>query len=364
MLIFSQRFKYKDPLNVVFLCGSHFNRNNRRDKRIILKDYINSSVPGGCGIILEENFGFAKTSKQYLSYDNIFLTGLAQVEQLASMYANKVIIIHETLSTAAELGMFAINPNLASKICLLVPDSNSIEEEKISGFIGLAFLNKSAPKTKVHVIRYYPDVEIHRFSPNKSDYYCYFHNNVIGPFLATALNDFLKEESAQKTITFSNNRFLSPSQSTHVVDYHISDEHKTVNINTHIDPLKIHLMALLGLEPVRKELRVDVEIREHVATLCEFYKDILRNTIEYITGNNVRGYQVKVSLKGSDCSLRQAVGYFLYMLQATRLIALIQKKDTTPTVRKVQLSAALEKYEKSIHNAVLDIGTTEFGKVM
>lgn len=112
-----------------------------------MKEHIDGSTSNLHAIILEENFQFASTSKQYLSYDDIYLSGLAQIEQLASLYASKIIIIHETISTAAELGMFAIDPILAQKICLLVPDKVSIEEEKISGFIRLAFFRKRLLKT-------------------------------------------------------------------------------------------------------------------------------------------------------------------------------------------------------------------------
>lgn len=182
MLIFAENYSYDDPLNIVFLCGSHYSKKSKHDKRNILKEHIDGSTSNLHAIILEENFQFASTSKQYLSYDDIYLSGLAQIEQLASLYASKIIIIHETISTAAELGMFAIDPILAQKICLLVPDKVSIEEEKISGFIRLAFFQEKAPENMVRLIRYYPDVEVHRTSPNKSDYYSYYHDNKLAHF--------------------------------------------------------------------------------------------------------------------------------------------------------------------------------------
>ena len=166
MLIFAENYSYDDPLNIVFLCGSHYSKKSKHDKRNILKEHIDGSTSNLHAIILEENFQFASTSKQYLSYDDIYLSGLAQIEQLASLYASKIIIIHETISTAAELGMFAVDPILAQKICLLVPDKVSIEEEKISGFIRLAFFQEKAPENMVRLIRYYPDVEVHRISIN------------------------------------------------------------------------------------------------------------------------------------------------------------------------------------------------------
>ena len=79
MLVFSHNYRYKDPLNIVFLCGSHYDKKNNRDKRKILKEYIDNSILNSQAIILEENFQFKTTNKEYLSYDDIYLTGLAQI---------------------------------------------------------------------------------------------------------------------------------------------------------------------------------------------------------------------------------------------------------------------------------------------
>lgn len=364
MLVFSESYSYKDPLNIVFLCGSHYDKKNPRDKRTILKKYINESIPNLHAIILEENFQFANTNKQYLSYDNIYLAGLAQIEQLASLFANKIIIIHETISTAAELGMFAIDPVLAHKICLLVPDNVSVEEEKISGFIRLAFFKNDAPETKVHVIRYYPDVEVHRTSPNKSDYHSFFHGDKVGAFLGKALKAFLVDKSSQKTIHFQKNRFQKPTGDSSIVDYTISSKDNTITVSTHIESLKIHLLSMLGVDPIRKELREEKEIRIHVNYIYNTYLNILQNTVETLSGTNTSDYKVSVYLKGSNCHLKQAIGYFLYMLQAANLISLVQKNSFTPTTRKVQFSTALDKYENSIHNAIVELETTEFGRLV
>jgi hypothetical protein len=140
---------YDDPLNIVFLCGNKYTKTDPREKRILLKAFLKENIAHCRAIILEENFIFGRTNMQYLAYDDAFLDGLAQVEQLASLFASKIIIIHETISTAAELGMFAINPALSKKICVLVPDDISIEERKTSGFIKLAFMNSNSKNTKI-----------------------------------------------------------------------------------------------------------------------------------------------------------------------------------------------------------------------
>ncbi len=132
----------------MFLCGNKFVGQEKNDKRSILKEYIEENATDCYSIILEENFMFKNITKSYLSYDDIFLKNLFQVEQLASIFADKIIIVHETLSTAAELGMFAHNADMMKKICLLVPDSMSIEENKTT-FIKLAYLNTNTPQMRL-----------------------------------------------------------------------------------------------------------------------------------------------------------------------------------------------------------------------
>lgn len=136
-----------------------------------------------------------KNKKGYLAYDNIFVKNLSEVESLAALYADKIIIIHETLSTAAEIGMFAGNKSLTSKICILFPDDISIEENKISVFIKLAFFNNNHTKNdKPNRIKYYPDIEIHRSSVNKSEYHTFFHENKIGDVLGQKVLKYVKKE--------------------------------------------------------------------------------------------------------------------------------------------------------------------------
>ena len=65
----------------------------QKEKRTILKEYLSQSAVNCQSIILEENFVFSKQRRNYLAYDNIFLKNLSEVEKLASLYADKIIII-------------------------------------------------------------------------------------------------------------------------------------------------------------------------------------------------------------------------------------------------------------------------------
>lgn len=362
MLVFKNNYKFNNPLQIVFLCGSKFDNEDTKDKRKVLKKFIEQSNSNKRVIILEENFCFRKTSKRYLSYDEIFLKDLAQVEQLASVFADKILIVHETLSTSAELGMFAADPSLIDKICLLVPDKVAVEEDKIGGFIQLAFLNKFYDKNKVHAICYYPDVTVHRLSENKSFYYTYFHEDKIGVFLGKEINVFLQLKN-DNTIIFSNKQFGKLSDESADIEYHIFNEQKKVCISVHTDILKVQLLSLLFVPEIRKELRQEKMIYEHVNFLETMYKQIVRNTIGEIAGQSLDGFTIKITLKRTSCSLNQAIGFFLYMLQATRLISLEQVCNRCLSKRKVVFTTKLLQQKDFFEQFLNTQSPTVFGRL-
>lgn len=174
----------------------------------------------------------------------------------------------------------------------------------------------------------------------------------------------MNNKTPERTIHFQQNRFYKANNDPSIVDYTLSSANRSITVSTHIEVLKVHLLSMFGVDFIRKELREEKEIREHVNYIYNKYRDILRNTVELLTGISTEDFDVSVSLKGTNCTLKQAVGYFLYMLQAAKLISLVQKTTAFPTIRKVQLSTTLDKYEKPINDAILDVGMTEFGRLI
>ena len=183
-------------------------------------------------------------------------------------------------------------------------------------------------------------------------------------FLEKELESFLISGTSKRTIHFQKNRFYKSNNAPSVVDYTLSSTNQSIAISTHIETLKVHLLSMLGVDFIRKELRKEKEIKIHVNYIYNVYRDILRNTVESLTGIDAENFKVSVSLKGTNCTSKQAVGYFLYMLQAANLISLVQISAVSPTIRKIQLSTHLDKYIRHINDALLDIGTTEFGRLV
>ena len=361
MYIFTDRFKYNDPLNIVFLCGSRY-RKTKTEKRNVLKKHLEDNVTNCHVIILEENFNFRNTTRSHLAYDDIFLFSLAHVEELASLFADSIIIIHETISTAAELGMFANNPAILKRICLLTPDPYSVEEEKVSSFIRLAFLQHSSPETTIGKhITFFPDTEIFLDSPKKSGYYTYFHNNSIGEHLSRNILSFVKRESTPQDIVFRKSQYNKPLKSEYSVDYSIDGTAASVNVYVHPNTLKLQLLSMFLLEDVQKEIKQNKKIAEHVSYIQSKYMKLLSDSIAYYSGKALADYSLAVSVKNTACTLRQAIGYFIYMLQAIDFVRMQVVNDKDLSSREICITNQLEALKEMLSPVITEQAPTAFG---
>ena len=59
------------------------------------------------------NFIFRKNSSRFLVYDDIYMKDLYQVEMLTNYLVDKNLIIHESISTGAETGLFLSEEQMA-----------------------------------------------------------------------------------------------------------------------------------------------------------------------------------------------------------------------------------------------------------
>lgn len=361
MYIFTDKFQYNDPLNIVFLCGSRY-RKSKTEKRNVLKQHLEDNVSNCHVIILEENFNFRNTTRSHLAYDDIFLYSLAQVEELASLFADSIIIIHETISTAAELGMFANNPALLKRICLLTPDPYSVEEEKVSAFIRLAFLQDDAPDTTIGKhITFFPDTEIYLDSPTKSGYYTYFHSNSIGEHLSRNILSFVKKETVSQNIIFRKSQYNKPLKNEYSVDYSIDSSTASVNVYVHPNTLKLQLLSLFFQDDVLKEIKKNKKIAEHVSYIQTKYTEILTDSIAYCSGKVLADYSLAISVKNTTCTLRQAIGYFIYMLQAIDFIRMQVVDEEDSRSREICITNHLEALKETLSPAITEQATTAFG---
>jgi len=298
----------------IFLCGVKY-RKNIDDKRFNLKQKLNSLDVKNISIILEENFTFASKDNRFLSYDDIFMRNLKDIENLTAVFSDKVIIIHESISTAAELGMFAMNEWIAQKLCILIPDEYSVEENKITSFLKLAFFREN---NNIDLIKFYPEVETWKISENKMDFRTKFFNNKILDNLEQRLNDFLKKDRNEFiTINFRNapykNQIINDST---VVSYFLDKD--IVNINVSVEIIRAHIISFFNIDSFRSEMRTIKSLYAHITYIEQFYNEILVNTIQELEGKHING--ISVTCKENQLEFRKVIAYTLYLLQAMEMI--------------------------------------------
>lgn len=362
MYIFKEKYSIEKPLNIFFLCGSRFSRDNPRDKRIVLQNHIHSSIPNSRAIILEQNFDFRRSTKTRLSYDDIFLTGLGKIEQLTALYADRIVIVHESISTSAELGMFSVDPLLSEKICAIVPDTFSSEEDKVSGFLRLSFFKRNSTDNSVYLLRYFPDREVYRFSENKSDYHYFFHNDCIGPILSSRLIHFLEKRENDSGMIVKH-RFGKCSQTEGYTNYRIDDMQKSISIVLSASALKNQLLSMLFCDDIYTELSIPKMIHEHVSYLQRLYTEIMQNTISHYEGVPLKDYSMEFEILHSPCEIRQAIGLFLYFLQAAGLISLIQGGSPDLSYRRVSITSSMKEYSRYYSSLIEEIKPSAFGRL-
>lgn len=327
-------------INIIFLCGVKF-RNNDNDKRIVLKKFLSKLDNRNNVVILEENFIFGKSNKKFLAYDEIFMKDLNSVETLTALFSDLVLIIHESNSTAAELGMFATNDLLYGKLCLLVPDEYSIEENNISNFFKLAFFKG---RNDIGKIIFYPSTEVWRSSTNKSNFRTYFSEDAIGENLSKNIKNFINTLNIPrpciKIIKAPYNKHLNDINT---VSYIYNKYTKKIDIRLSTEIIKCHVISFFNLNEFRIEIRKNKELIHHITFIEQFYKTMLINTLEYKEGYNITS--ADISIKGTNLKFRYVIAYFLYLLQAMKKIKFIQN-DIDESLRRVQIETDFQKIYK------------------
>lgn len=306
---------------VSFLCGAKYKEKDASDKRNVLKAHIESLDPINRVIILEERFDFSPSNKSRLSYDDIFLKNLRDVETLTAFYSDYVFIIHESNSTAAELGLFSTDATIRKKLCLLVPNKDAVEEDKISNFIRLAFFRDC---TDIVQISFFPAVETWRLSVNKSDYRTYFVKDEVGSYISKGIIDFLdSRRQGNRTVKFRQARFGNFCKDHDSVSYYINE---TGEVSVQIPPmvLRAQIIALFNISEFKHELRISKSLYDHVSCIENWYKDVLSNTLEMKEGRVVN--KLSIGVKGTDTKVRVALAYMVYLLQAMQFVELHQHK--------------------------------------
>ncbi|MFJ6413910.1 hypothetical protein ACIQLG_14070 [Terribacillus saccharophilus] len=352
---FNLKHTINNPLRIFFLCGSFFNTKggNKLDKRIVLKKHIESLNPNYKCLILEENFLF-RQSKSKLNYNDINMKSLKDIELLTSLMSDKVMIFHESVSTAAEIGLFSSDKIINDKMIILAPDSYSIEQDVISGFINLSYNNKVLPDYNIEIIRYYPGTYSYEISNNSNKIHTYFVNNVLGENLKSRLNNSLEISEVCINIEKQNKYNLFNNE---ISKYYVAG--KELNVMLNIKHLVTLLTSLFSADEVKRKLRepisggVDGSTKIKRKVLFKAISVIKSYFIEYIErailSNNptLRFEKIKISLASTNITFSQSVSYFIYVLYGINLI------DINTTFKKLTIAVQFEQISEAYVDLII-----------
>lgn len=340
-------FKFQEKMitpqsKIIFLCGTKYEEKSESDKRNVLKQFLETDCWDIKALILEEHFSFGKVGGM-LSYDDIFMKSLRDIEELSAAFADGIIIIHDSISTGAELAAFASNALLESKICVLEPDSTGIEERKISAFLDLAFFHD---KTQIHRIQYYPEVFSYHISKEHIEKHTRFAGNKITPILGEKIKEFLDKCDELLDVKFRKAYYGRVDSNRNIISYSV--ENGVLNINVSGQVLLYQIIDMMRLAEVKDEVRKPKKLYEHVDFVHKMYCQILQNSIQGSLTENVS--DIHVQIKENQCESRRVVGYSLYMMQALGLIKLKKVTDLC----QISVDKSIEAYWDSMDGMLVE----------
>ncbi|MCW6091722.1 hypothetical protein FC826_03000 [Clostridium botulinum] len=347
---FKQIDKYENPIPLFFLCGVKYNEKNPDDdKRVVLKKYLESK---GCfAIILEENFApYASKNNKKLSYKDIGLNNLNDVEALACMAVDGVFIIHESHSTAAEIALFASNEVVTKKTFVLVPDQENSQMQHFSGFLSFGYKNL-LPKCLI----FNPVTEKYFINEDKIEIKTYFNDNKIGHNLGIGIDNFMKQAHEIKQLQIIKSEFNKDGSK--VNSYYIDSKNK-IRVSLNVELLRYYIIAVFSIREFRQKLYETTSFLEGVILCEKWFKEILLNTLQRNEHENILNYDCifRISnIVNSRLDLRKAISFILYIFNAVGWIKINSASREGITIcRKtsslIGFKAIYEKYSCIIFN--------------
>lgn len=217
-----------------FLCGPYFDETDKRDRRKILRDYINSNE------ISKEKYQPIPFIVDPLFDDNTikkYNLNLSLVEEIIANVAHKTYIFLDTLSTATELGLF-MNNSANNEVQILIPKG-----VKVGEFIRLSV------ETRGEFVK---TIEYNFFTEEEKDKKHYFFNeNQIDKKIRKQIDNDISTyflNSPNRIIEFCEGSGVS--KNTNEINYVIIGE--TIVLNIGLKTLFYSLLSAPSVLPLQK----------------------------------------------------------------------------------------------------------------
>lgn len=313
-----KEYEFTDEYRYIFLCGSQYVRNNTTDKRNVLREFLKKENANYCPIILEDNFMFRGKSLRKLLYDDIYMKDLYQVEMVTNYLSDNNIIIHESISTGAETGLFLSEESALKKTCLLVPDETATEESKLGQFIRLAFLQEP---NSAKVLKFYPRIEKNILSNDVKYWHTYFVNDKIGENLGNQILQFLESENLIYKIKFTKCKSKVKDGFIHYKKRNnILDKKNTLEITLLPRVLLNCIGAILNIDELSRKIFSSKEkrMKEYIEDIKECLFEVFIQTVGEKTGADFEQCSIKLEMNVERVYISSVIGMCLYLFQAAR----------------------------------------------
>lgn len=165
---------------IVFLCGPYFDKNNVGDRRYILRKFFSEKYKKSVLPLVIDDF---------LTTDNIKdpNVNIQLLEEIFATISYKTYIFLDTLSSAAELGLF-MNHAFSNKIVAYIPKESDIYNKKNVGYFVKDVILKMNPSQAKYLI-YRPSIQRNAIATDYVVEHYGFIKNVIPDNIAKDILD-------------------------------------------------------------------------------------------------------------------------------------------------------------------------------
>lgn len=327
-------------MRIFFLCGSYFQeKGDIKDKRKVLQEYLDNLEGISKSIILEKAFMFS-SDKRKLNYNDMQLKSLKDIELLTSLLSDKIFLLHESISTATEIGLFSQKQELLNKMLILVPDKYSVEEDLMSGFLSLSYNNKIFKDYNIDTIRYFPTTRPYLSSNNNHKLHSYFFNDLIGENFKEIINSYLPSTSLNIKSLRKRNHFDNDRNT-------FFKEDGKVNISITPETFRALYLSLFSLSKIRELVGEEQDIPNYdfrssrdrlnvlykgVKILKEYFKKFLVNTLRESFLVDIGISELTITVHGCEVPFDRCFDYFLYLLFAMNLLKVNTGSNKRPFI--------------------------------
>ena len=123
-------------------------------------------------------------------------------------------------------------------------------------------------------------------------------------------------------------------------------------------------MSIIALYINDKDLKKEKRIKQHV----DYFEDKLNlhmiDSVKHYLGQDINTKSIVWEVRGTDCTIREAIGLFLYILQAMSYISMEVPTDSQDyEIRRIVIKEGFKALKESLCDNFIPLETTEFGSV-